>query len=100
MVLVEHIETPERVYANIDIIMPYSGKKVLKPSGDYTRVIDWEEYKEPEQYAQSVNGTYWRCEREVPASLFLSFKYLFILQLYFNFHNATNKKLSFEKNKD
>ena len=28
----------------------------LQPSGDYTRLKDREGYKEPEQYAEAVNG--------------------------------------------
>ena len=55
-------ETEERTYANIESILPYKNKHgdidhfALKPSGEYTRVIHREGYKEPEEYADSLNG--------------------------------------------
>lgn len=55
-------ETDERTYANIESILPYKNKHgdidhfALKPSGEYTRVINREGYEKPEQYAESVNG--------------------------------------------
>ncbi len=55
-------EKEERTYANIESVLPYKNKHgdidhfALQPSGEYTRVIHREGYKEPEQYAESVNG--------------------------------------------
>ena len=55
-------ETEERIYANIESILPYKDKKGnvvlydLLPSGEYIRVKEREGYKEPEQYAEAVNG--------------------------------------------
>ena len=55
-------ETEERTYANVESILPYKNKHgnidhfALQPSGEYTRVIHREGYKEPEQYAETVNG--------------------------------------------
>jgi len=53
----------EKTYANIESILPYKDPTTgevayfsLKPSGEYTRVINREGYKEPEQYAETVNG--------------------------------------------
>ena len=57
-----HNETEERTYANIESILPYKGKNGevmlydLLPSGEYIRVKDREGYKEPEEYAESVNN--------------------------------------------
>lgn len=57
-----HNETEERTYANIESILPYKNKHgdidhfALQSSGEYTRVINREGYKEPEEYAESVNG--------------------------------------------
>lgn len=57
-----HNETEERTYANIESVLPFKNEQgivspyELKPSGQYTRVIDREGYKEPEEYAESVNG--------------------------------------------
>ena len=53
-----HNETDERTYANIESILPYKNKngEVVLPSGEYTRVKDREGYKEPAEYAESVNG--------------------------------------------
>ena len=55
-----HNETDERIYANIESVLPYknpvSGEVAyfaLKPSGNYTRVKEREGYKEPEEYAES-----------------------------------------------
>lgn len=61
-VLVNHNETPERTYANIDILMPrkVSGQVTKNPekiSGSYVRVKDRPEYKEPKEYATAVNGS-------------------------------------------
>jgi len=51
-------ETQERTYVNIESILPFKGKngEVVLPSGEYTRVIARPDYKEPEEYAESVNG--------------------------------------------
>ncbi|MEX1014328.1 MAG: hypothetical protein WDZ80_04175 [Candidatus Paceibacterota bacterium] len=51
-------ETDERTYANIESILPYKGKngEVVLPSGEYTRVIERPDYKEPEEYAETVNN--------------------------------------------
>ena len=57
-----HNETEERTYANIESILPYKNKDGvvgyydLKPSGEYTRVIDRENYLEPEEYAETVSN--------------------------------------------
>jgi len=57
-----HNETEERTYANIESILPYKDKNGnvllydLLPSGEYIRVKEREGYKEPEQYAEAVNG--------------------------------------------
>ena len=57
-----HNETEERTYANIESILPYKNSKGvisyydLLPSGEYTRVKDREGYKEPAEFAESVNG--------------------------------------------
>jgi len=57
-----HNETDERTYANIESILPYKNKQgeidhfALQPSVDYTRVIERPDYKEPEEYAEAVNG--------------------------------------------
>lgn len=60
---VSHNESEEhgKTFANIETILPRKkGNKVvfydLKPSGEYTRVINREQYKEPEEYAEMVNG--------------------------------------------
>jgi hypothetical protein len=58
-----HNETEERTYANIESILPCKNDQgeimlyKLKPSGNYTRVIDREGYQEPSEYAESVNGS-------------------------------------------
>ena len=51
-------ETEERVFVNLESVIPYKNKngEVVLPSGDYTRVKDREGYKSPEEYAESVNG--------------------------------------------
>ena len=57
-----HNETEERTYANIESILPYKDKHgdvnhfAMQPSGEYTRVIDREGYKEPDVYAEEVNN--------------------------------------------
>jgi len=57
-----HNETEERTYANIESILPYKNKNGevmlydLLPSGEYIRVKDREGYKEPEEYAETVNN--------------------------------------------
>ena len=57
-----HNETEERTYANIESILPYKNKHgdidhfALQPSGEYTRVIERPDYKEPEEYAEAMNG--------------------------------------------
>ena len=57
-----HNDTEERTYANIESILPYKNKNGevvlydLLYSGDYIRVKDREGYKEPAEYAESVNG--------------------------------------------
>ena len=72
-----HNETEERTYANIESILPYKNKNGevvlydLLYSGDYIRVKDREGYKEPAEFAESVNGR--GCEvkkRRLVASLF------------------------------
>ncbi|WP_340103932.1 hypothetical protein [Rhodohalobacter sp. 8-1] len=53
-------ETEERTYANIESIFPfknihgYIDHFALKPSGEYTRVIHRESYKEPEEFTEAV----------------------------------------------
>jgi len=55
-------EKEERTYANIESVLPYKNKHgdidhfALQPSGEYTRVIERPDYKEPEEYAEAVNG--------------------------------------------
>ena len=63
IVYVSHNETDERTYANIETILPPEKSDdgtpnwfVTRPSGEYTRVIEREDYQEPEEYAASVNG--------------------------------------------
>ena len=58
-----HNETnEERIFANIESILPYKNSKGvisyydLLPSGQYIRVKDREGYKEPAEYAESANG--------------------------------------------
>lgn len=58
---IAHNETDEKTYANIETILPRKkGNKVqyfdLKPSGQYTRVIERKNYKEPEEFSKSTNG--------------------------------------------
>jgi len=55
-----HNETDERIYANIESVLPYKDPKsgevayfALKSSGEYTRVKEREGYKEPKEYADS-----------------------------------------------
>ena len=51
-------ETEERVFVNLESVIPYKNKngEVVLPSGDYTRVKDREGYKSPEEYAETVNN--------------------------------------------
>ena len=63
ILFIVHNESDEKTFANIESVIPYKSQKTgkiaffeLKPSGDYTRVKDREGYKEPEQYAETVNG--------------------------------------------
>ena len=63
LLFISHNETDQRTYANISSIMPpeqgESGNPnwlAIRPSGDYTRVINREGYQPPEEYAKSVNG--------------------------------------------
>lgn len=58
-----HNESDEKTFANIESVIPYKSQKTgeiayfeLKPSGDYTRVINREGYKKPEEYAETVNN--------------------------------------------
>ncbi|MAL17151.1 MAG: hypothetical protein CL667_05505 [Balneola sp.] len=59
-ILVVHNETEDRIYANIESLLPFkdgSGRVVkdaLIPSGNYERVINRPDYKQPEEYA--LNG--------------------------------------------
>lgn len=58
-----HNETEERTYANIESVLPFKDEQgvvspyELRPSGQYIRVIDRDGYKEPAEYAESVNGS-------------------------------------------
>ena len=55
-------ETEERIYANIESVLSYKNRHgdidhfALQPSGEYTRVIHREGYKEPEEFAEAVNA--------------------------------------------
>jgi len=55
-------EKEERTYENTESILPYKNKHgdidhfALLPSGDYIRVIERPDYKEPQEYAEAVNG--------------------------------------------
>ena len=59
-----HNETDERTFVNIESVLAYKQANGtpdpygIEPSGHYTRVIHREGYKEPEEYAESVNGTH------------------------------------------
>ncbi len=59
-ILVVHNETEDRVYANIESVLPYKNAKgkityfELKASGTYQRVIERPEYKTPEEFV--LNG--------------------------------------------
>ena len=60
---ISHNESEEhsKTFANIETILPRKkNNKVvfydLKPSGDYTRVVERENYKEPEEYAEMVSS--------------------------------------------
>lgn len=60
---ISHNESEEhgKTFANIETILPRKkNNKVvfydLKPSGDYTRVVERENYKEPKEYAEMVNA--------------------------------------------
>lgn len=63
IVFVSHNETDKRTYANIDSILPPEKGDQGNPnwlqtraSGNYTRVINREDYQPPEEYAKTVNG--------------------------------------------
>jgi len=55
-------EPDERTYSNIESVLPFKNRDgdidhfALQPSGEYTRVIHREGYKEPEAFAEAVNG--------------------------------------------
>lgn len=58
---IAHNETDDKTYANIETIIPRKkGNKVVffeqKPSGQYTRVVEREGYKQPEEYAEMINS--------------------------------------------
>lgn len=59
---IAHTETSDdKTYANIETIIPRKkGNKVIffeqKPSGQYTRVVEREGYKQPEVYAEMMNA--------------------------------------------
>jgi hypothetical protein len=57
---ISHNVGEERTYANIETILPANGKGAdryaLTPSDGYVRVIHREGYKEPAEYAASLNG--------------------------------------------
>jgi len=61
-ILVTHNETEDRVYANIESVLPYkdaSGKVAyfaITSSGNYQRVIDRDSYLQPEEFAMAKNG--------------------------------------------
>jgi len=62
IVYISHNETEERTYANIQSILPpeknddgQPGWFNTRPSGQYTRVIERENYQEPEEYAEAQN---------------------------------------------
>lgn len=61
-ILVVHNETEDRVYANIESMLPYKNSKgkikyfELEPSGTYQRVIERPEYQTPEEFAMVMNG--------------------------------------------
>jgi hypothetical protein len=63
IVFISHNVTDKRTYANIESILPPEKTKdgspgwfTTRPSGQYTRVIERENYQEPEEYAVSANG--------------------------------------------
>lgn len=57
-----HNETEERTYANLESVLPFKDENgeisyyKLRPSGNYTRVVNREGYKEPDEYAESENN--------------------------------------------
>lgn len=59
-IFIAHNQGEERTYANIETILPANGKGAekhsLSPSQEYIRVIHREGYKEPAEYAASLNG--------------------------------------------
>jgi len=64
IVYISHNETDKRTYANIQSVLPPEQGKdgnpqwfVTRPSGQYTRVIERENYKEPEEYSESLKET-------------------------------------------
>ncbi|WP_445666585.1 phage replication initiation protein, NGO0469 family [Fodinibius sp. AD559] len=63
IVYISHNETDKRTYANIQSILPPEQGSdgtpqwfITRPSGNYTRVIEREDYQEPEEYADAQNG--------------------------------------------
>lgn len=60
MLFISHNIGEERTYANIETILPANGKgddkNSLTVSDAYIRVINREGYKEPSEYASSLNG--------------------------------------------
>jgi hypothetical protein len=63
IVYISHNVTDKRTYANIESILPPEQGSdgnpqwfVTRPSGQYTRVIERENYQEPEEYAEAQNG--------------------------------------------
>jgi hypothetical protein len=64
IIFISHNETEKRTYANVKSIMPPEKTKdgapgwfTTRPSGQYTRVIERENYQEPEEYAESQSKT-------------------------------------------
>ena len=61
-ILVVHNETEDRVFANIESVLPYkdaSGKVAyfaITSSGNYQRLIDRDSYLQPEEFAMAKNG--------------------------------------------
>jgi len=61
-ILVVHNETEDRVFANIESVLPYkdaSGKVAyfaITSSGNYQRVIDRDSYLQPDEFAMAKNG--------------------------------------------
>ena len=64
IVYISHNETDKRTYANLESILPPEKGKdgnpqwfVTRPSGQYIRVIERENYQEPEEYSESLKET-------------------------------------------